>query len=172
MCCVEDGTAALVCMLSLVVPRLPAAAALLLLLLLHRYNAHVVLDAAGSTAASYRKVHLFDVDVPNGPVLMESRTTAPGDKVIDVLCTYLVGCWAPSPPADQADAMAQPSSALLCLCMHFRELWRASHISHWLGAQGNTPPSSNTCMQYSATHSFRNLASACRVMCGTPTLSL
>jgi hypothetical protein len=23
----------------------------------------------------------FQVDVPNGPVLMESRTTAPGDKV-------------------------------------------------------------------------------------------
>jgi hypothetical protein len=27
------------------------------------------------------QVHLFDVDVPNGPVLMESKTTAPGDKV-------------------------------------------------------------------------------------------
>ena len=27
------------------------------------------------------QVHLFDVDVPNGPVLMESRTTAPGDTV-------------------------------------------------------------------------------------------
>jgi len=41
----------------------------------------VVLDAAGTTAAWYRKVHLFDVDVPSGPVLMESRTTAPGDRV-------------------------------------------------------------------------------------------
>jgi len=27
------------------------------------------------------KVHLCDVDVLKGPVLMESRTTAPGDKV-------------------------------------------------------------------------------------------
>lgn len=27
------------------------------------------------------QVHLFDVDVPDGPVLMESRTTAPGNKV-------------------------------------------------------------------------------------------
>jgi predicted amidohydrolase len=62
---------------------------LLLLLLLRRYNAHVVLDASGSTAASYRKVHLFDVDVPNGPVLMESRTTAPGDKV----WTQLIYFW-------------------------------------------------------------------------------
>jgi predicted amidohydrolase len=46
-----------------------------------RFNTHVVLDASGDTVATYRKVHLFDVDVPNGPVLMESRTTAPGDKV-------------------------------------------------------------------------------------------
>ena len=36
--------------------------------------------------AAYRKVHLFDVDVPNGPILMESRTTAPGHEV----------CWAAS----------------------------------------------------------------------------
>ncbi len=47
----------------------------------HLYNTHVVLDDCGRTAAVYRKVHLFDVDVPNGPVLMESRTTAPGDQV-------------------------------------------------------------------------------------------
>eukprot|EP00775_Hariotina_reticulata_P010801 gene10801-10957_t len=48
----------------------------------HLYNCHVILDNAGGTVATYRKVHLFDVDVPNGPVLMESRTTAPGDKLI------------------------------------------------------------------------------------------
>ncbi|WIA37182.1 hypothetical protein OEZ86_014137 [Tetradesmus obliquus] len=48
----------------------------------HLYNCHVVLDASGATAAAYRKVHLFDVDVPDGPVLMESRTTAPGDKLV------------------------------------------------------------------------------------------
>lgn len=46
-----------------------------------RYNTHVVVNPAGELAASYRKVHLFDVDVPQGPVLMESRTTAPGDQV-------------------------------------------------------------------------------------------
>lgn len=48
----------------------------------HLYNTHVVLDSSGNTVATYRKVHLFDVDVPNGPVLMESRTTAPGDKLV------------------------------------------------------------------------------------------
>jgi predicted amidohydrolase len=39
----------------------------------HLYNTHVVIDSSGELVASYRKVHLFDVDVPNGPVLMESR---------------------------------------------------------------------------------------------------
>lgn len=47
----------------------------------HIYNCHVVLDPSGETAAWYRKIHLFDVDVPNGPILMESRTTAAGDKL-------------------------------------------------------------------------------------------
>jgi predicted amidohydrolase len=42
----------------------------------HLHNCHVVLDSAGRVAASYRKVHLFNVDVPGGPVLMESRRAA------------------------------------------------------------------------------------------------
>jgi predicted amidohydrolase len=47
-------------------------------------NAHVVVDPLGRIAAVYRKIHLFDVDVPNGPVLLESRTTAPGDRLVVV----------------------------------------------------------------------------------------
>ncbi|KAJ1637472.1 nitrilase-like protein 1-like protein [Pavlovales sp. CCMP2436] len=42
------------------------------------YNTHVMLDDAGATVAVYRKIHLFDVDVVTGPVMMESRYTAPG----------------------------------------------------------------------------------------------
>ena len=30
---------------------------------------------------AYRKVHLFNVSVHNGPILMEGRGTAPGQKV-------------------------------------------------------------------------------------------
>jgi predicted amidohydrolase len=44
----------------------------------HLYNCQVIINAAGDVAASYRKIHLFNVDVPGGPVLMESRFTAPG----------------------------------------------------------------------------------------------
>jgi predicted amidohydrolase len=48
------------------------------------FNAHVVVDPLGRIAAVYRKIHLFDVDVPNGPVLLESRTTTPGDRLVVV----------------------------------------------------------------------------------------
>ena len=47
----------------------------------HLYNSHLILDSRGNIAASYRKIHLFDVDVPGGPVLLESRSTAPGSQV-------------------------------------------------------------------------------------------
>jgi len=44
----------------------------------HLYNTHIIVDSSGGVQATYRKIHLFDVDVPNGPVLMESRFTSPG----------------------------------------------------------------------------------------------
>lgn len=42
-------------------------------------NSHVVLDAAGDIVAVYHKMHLFDVSIPGGAVLMESKTTVPGE---------------------------------------------------------------------------------------------
>ena len=47
----------------------------------HIYNCHVVVNEAGSIMSTYRKVHLFNVSVHNGPVLMEGRGTAPGQQV-------------------------------------------------------------------------------------------
>ena len=44
------------------------------------YNTSVYLNASGEIAAQYRKIHLFDVDIKDGPTLMESRQTAPGDR--------------------------------------------------------------------------------------------
>lgn len=46
------------------------------------YNTSVYLDEHGSVAAMYRKIHLFDVDIVDGPRLMESRQTAPGNRSI------------------------------------------------------------------------------------------
>ncbi|KAG0599757.1 hypothetical protein M758_12G176200 [Ceratodon purpureus] len=48
----------------------------------HHYNTHVLLDDTGNICSTYRKIHLFDVDVPGGPVLKESNTAAPGAEVV------------------------------------------------------------------------------------------
>ncbi|HET9620273.1 MAG TPA: carbon-nitrogen hydrolase family protein [Kofleriaceae bacterium] len=42
------------------------------------YNTAVVVDPAGALVATYRKIHLFDIDIPGGATLRESATTAPG----------------------------------------------------------------------------------------------
>ena len=49
-----------------------------------RFNAHIIVNDAGEIRASYRKIHLFDVDMGdvNGPVLMESRTAAAGAALV------------------------------------------------------------------------------------------
>lgn len=46
------------------------------------YNTAVVVDPSGAVAARYRKIHLFDVDIPGGAVLRESDATCPGDELV------------------------------------------------------------------------------------------
>ena len=48
------------------------------------YNTSVYLNNSGEITAMYRKIHLFDVSIPNGPQLMESKQTAPGDSAVCV----------------------------------------------------------------------------------------
>ncbi len=48
------------------------------------YNTSVYLNRQGEVCATYRKIHLFDVSIPDGPQLMESRQTGPGDQAICV----------------------------------------------------------------------------------------
>jgi deaminated glutathione amidase len=43
------------------------------------YNTSVLLGPAGQVLAAYRKLHLFDVDVPGGVRFAESATCKPGD---------------------------------------------------------------------------------------------
>lgn len=46
------------------------------------YNSHLVVSDLGECVANYRKLHMFDVDIANGPILMESKSTKPGSKLL------------------------------------------------------------------------------------------
>jgi predicted amidohydrolase len=48
------------------------------------YNTAVVISPDGALAARYRKIHLFDVDIPGGATLRESDATAAGDELVVV----------------------------------------------------------------------------------------
>ena len=44
----------------------------------HTYNTTLVFDRAGALAATYRKIHLYDVEIPGRVSYQESATVAPG----------------------------------------------------------------------------------------------
>ena len=46
------------------------------------YNTSLLFDPSGKLLASYRKIHLFDVDLANGVSLRESETRAHGGDVV------------------------------------------------------------------------------------------
>ena len=48
------------------------------------WNTSLLFDPRGERLARYRKIHLFDVDVPGGPVEQESRYIAPGAEPVVV----------------------------------------------------------------------------------------
>jgi predicted amidohydrolase len=48
----------------------------------HVRNACIHIDAEGQVKAIYRKIHLFDVDLPDGTHLRESATVEPGNEVV------------------------------------------------------------------------------------------
>ena len=47
-------------------------------------NTSVLFAPDGAVLATYRKIHLFDVDVPGGVTFMESATVVPGDEAVVV----------------------------------------------------------------------------------------
>ena len=79
------------------------------------YNTCAVVSPTGELAAAYRKIHLFDVEIPNRVSLRESDTTARGDKLV-ALQTPL-GCLGLS----------------ICYDLRFPELYRRLVLDH--GAQ-------------------------------------
>ena len=46
------------------------------------YNTSVYLDETGTVKELYRKIHLFDVNIVDGPQLRESRQTAAGNRAV------------------------------------------------------------------------------------------
>jgi deaminated glutathione amidase len=48
------------------------------------YNTSLVFDRAGDLAATYRKIHLYDVEIPGRVSYLESRTVAPGGETVTV----------------------------------------------------------------------------------------
>jgi len=46
------------------------------------YNTAIVVDPRGELAARYRKIHLFDVDIPGGATVRESDATRAGDELV------------------------------------------------------------------------------------------
>jgi predicted amidohydrolase len=48
------------------------------------YNTSLLLGPAGDTLATYRKIHLFDVNVPGQQAVQESATRTPGDAAVSV----------------------------------------------------------------------------------------
>lgn len=48
------------------------------------YNTSLVFDRAGALAAAYRKIHLYDVQIPGRVSYQESRSVAPGEQPVTV----------------------------------------------------------------------------------------
>lgn len=46
------------------------------------YNTAQLVGPGGDLLASYRKIHLFDVDIDGGPSVIESRNRVPGENII------------------------------------------------------------------------------------------
>jgi predicted amidohydrolase len=72
------------------------------------FNTAIVIDPAGELVARYRKIHLFDVDIPGGATLRESASTAPG--AIDGLVVVEIA--------------GAPVGLSICYDLRFPELYR------------------------------------------------
>jgi predicted amidohydrolase len=74
------------------------------------HNTSVLVGPDGTVEARYRKLHLFDVDVP-GAIIRESDAVAPGDAVVGATVTV-----------DEGRSL--PIGLTLCYDLRFPELYR------------------------------------------------
>ncbi len=76
------------------------------------YNTSVLLDPSGQVCATYRKRHLFDVSIDNGPSDRESARTTPGEQGVVAVMQGV---------AQEADVRIGLS---ICFDLRFPELYR------------------------------------------------
>jgi deaminated glutathione amidase len=69
----------------------------------------VLIGPRGEVAASYRKLHLFDVDIPDGARYRESEAVAPGDS---------------APPVVELTGLGVRLGLSVCYDLRFPELYR------------------------------------------------
>ncbi len=72
----------------------------------HTYNTSVLIGPDGGTLATYRKMHLFDVDLADGTSIEESRHVAAGDRPV------------------VAEVAGWPVGLTICYDLRFPELYR------------------------------------------------
>ena len=70
------------------------------------YNTSLVFDRRGELTATYRKIHLYDVEIPGRVSYQESRTVAPGTETV------------------AADVEGVPMGLSICYDLRFPELYR------------------------------------------------
>jgi predicted amidohydrolase len=95
------------------------------------HDTSVLLDPEGEIAATYRKLHLFDVELPDQPPIRESDSITPGDELV----TALVGdvrlglsiCYDVRFPELYRGLMAQ-GAQVLCVPAQFQH---ATGRDHW-----------------------------------------
>jgi predicted amidohydrolase len=71
------------------------------------FNTSILLNPQGQIAATYRKIHLFDVAIENGPADRESDRVTPGDRAV------------------MADVEGTRIGLSICYDLRFPELYRA-----------------------------------------------
>jgi predicted amidohydrolase len=72
----------------------------------HTFNTSLIFDPAGELAAVYRKIHLYDVEIPGRVSYQESRSVAPGrETVVSVIAGV-------------------PTGLSICYDLRFPELYR------------------------------------------------
>ena len=94
------------------------------------YNTSVLIAPDGSIAATYRKIHLFDVAVEDGPVDRESDRVSPGDQAVlaevDGIRLGLSICYDPRFP-ELYRALALAGAAVLTVPANFTERTGRDH---------------------------------------------